>query len=116
MRSSRRHAPSSSLVKKLGLSITLEGSKSLDIRRGGEVGPTILDRRQILQGFAAGGLACAAGGPGLLARTDARSALIERPPVVPGRIHDWHFVAKERSARLLGAAGPRFRSGPMTTN
>jgi len=66
----------------------------------------ILDRRQILQGFAAGGLACAAGGPGLLARTDARSALIERPPVVPGRIHDWHFVAKERSARLLGAAGP----------
>ena len=66
----------------------------------------ILDRRQILQGFAAGGLACAAGGPGLLARTDARSALIERPPVLPGRIHDWHFVAKERSARLLGAAGP----------
>jgi FtsP/CotA-like multicopper oxidase with cupredoxin domain len=64
------------------------------------------DRRQILQGFAVTGLACATAGSALGARSTPPALLPARPELPPGLIHDWHFVAKERSARLRGVEGP----------
>ncbi|WP_210496034.1 multicopper oxidase family protein [Microvirga antarctica] len=65
-----------------------------------------LDRRQVLQGIAAGSVASIAGASSLLAKAPPRNALAKRPPVKGGRIHDWHLTAMERPARLLGASGP----------
>lgn len=62
-----------------------------------------LRRRALL-----GGLGACLAAP-LLPGPARGTALPPRPETVPGRRHDWHFLARERGARLLGPDGPESR-------
>ncbi|MGO4706921.1 multicopper oxidase family protein [Microvirga sp. 2MCAF38] len=69
----------------------------------------MIGRRGILKGIGATALASATGASGLRARPAKIAPLIARPPLKGGRVLDWHFTARERSARLLGPSGPGTR-------
>jgi FtsP/CotA-like multicopper oxidase with cupredoxin domain len=78
-----------------------------------------LHRRHLLSTAARGALTLGAAALGTLAlprlvMPGARAApppvpFPQRPPLPPGRLHEWQIVAQEGSARLLGPQGPESR-------